>query len=404
MTTERLYFQDAYQQALESTRIIARQELDGRPAVALAQTVFYATGGGQPHDLGMLNDVAVLNVIKGDDDLIWHVLVHDVDADTASGSIDWGRRFDFMQHHTGQHILSRAFEVLFDANTVGFHLSENSVTIDLDRDDLSVEMVAEAEALANQIVIQNVSVKAWFPDADTLDGLPLRKISDKVTGAVRVVQVGDFDVCACGGTHVAATGEIGIIKVVRQERAKQQTRIEFMCGGRALADYRLKNQFLLDMSQQFTTGWQDVPAMVERLRDENKSLSKSLKAAQQALMGYQATELWQAADHAQSPIMIVAVVDDATMTDLQQIARSLIEHSGTIALLGTHGDTAQLVFARSDDLDDVDVVPILKTSLAALGTQRGGGRPNMAQGGGVAASRTAVEAVLATATKTLRDR
>lgn len=394
MKTDLLFYQDAYQQALPQTAVIARQTIADHPAVALAETLFYPTGGGQPFDRGRLNGVDVIDVIKADNGMVWHVLAAPLDDQMVTGNIDWARRFDFMQQHTGQHILSRAFEVLFDANTVGFHLTENTLTIDLDRDDLSVEMVMEAEDLANQIVIQNVDVKTWFPDEATLAALPLRKLSDKVTGSVRVVHVGEFDVCACGGTHVATSGEIGMIKVLKQERAKQQTRLEFMCGGRALLDYRAKNSFLLDVAAQFTTGWQEIPAMLDKLRDENKALNKALKALQETVMGYRAAELWAAADHRQNPAIITFVSEDLSMSGLQQLARLLVANVNAAALLATSGESAQLVFARSDDLPDLDMVPYLKQALQTLGTSRGGGRSNMAQGGGVAATTDELQALL----------
>ncbi|PJF43325.1 MAG: alanyl-tRNA editing protein [Phototrophicales bacterium] len=400
--TEMLFYQNAYQQILPETPIIARRVINDHSAVALEQTIFYPTGGGQPHDLGRLNDVAVLDVFKDDAGTVWHVLAEPLDASVVRGEIDWARRFDFMQQHTGQHILSRAFEVLFDANTVGFHLSENSVTIDLDRDDLTSEMIYQAENLANEVVIENLPVKAWFPDSETLHSLPLRKLSDKVTGAVRVVEVGDFDVCACGGTHVIYTGEIGIIKILRQERVKRQTRLEFACGKRALLDYREKNAFLLDLSAQFTTSWQDIPLMIDKLREENKRLQKSVRALQENLLRYQAEELWAQADHTQTPVVVTFVAEDYAMSELQQLARMIVAHSNTVALLGTFGESAQLVFARADDLAYLDVVPYLKQALQVLGSQRGGGRPTMAQGGGVSASAETVQEVLERVAKTIK--
>ena len=225
MRTTRLYYSDPYQRAFDA-HVIARQVIAGKPAVALDQTAFYPTGGGQPNDLGVLRGagrqaVAVVDVMS-DDETIWHVLESDLPEDAVHGvavhgEIDWDRRFDHMQQHTGQHVLSQAFVQAFDAETVAFHLGQKASTIDLNRADLDAAALARAEAAANAIVDAALRVTASFVSPEELAALPLRK-PPKVTENIRIVQVDGFDWSACGGTHVAYTSHIQLIKIVGTER------------------------------------------------------------------------------------------------------------------------------------------------------------------------------------------
>lgn len=383
--TQRLYYNDSYTVNF-TAKLLEKTTYQGRAAAVLDATYFYPSGGGQPYDLGKLNDIPVLEVLtRPEDEAVLHILEQPLAGETITAQVDWSRRFDHMQQHTGQHILSRAFEELMNAQTVGFHLTETNLTIDLNIPDLSVQAAEEAEALANQIVMENRPVRAWFPSAQELAELKLRKLSEKVSGAVRVVEVQGFDVCACGGTHVAHTGEIGMIKIIKWERSKGSVRLEFRCGRRALDDYRQKNALLLGLASDLTLSWQDIPAAVDRLREENKTLNKALRDAQNRLIQYEADDLWTQAQAANPERIIVAGVwENRPASDLQGLAQHLARRPKTIALLGLAGEKAHLVFACSEDAG-VDVVPFLKAALAKFGAQ-GGGRPVLAQGGGFAAS------------------
>ncbi len=399
MKSERLYYHNSYLKEFE-TQVLSETELSGQPAVILESSAFYPTSGGQPHDLGTLNNQPVLDVVAENGHVI-HVLEQPLAASTVHGAIDWTRRFDHMVHHSGQHILTRAFIETCGAETVSFHLSEQSVTIDLETEALNENQIAAAEDLANQIIAENRTVKVWFPTEDELVVINLRKISEKVTGAVRVVDIGGFDVTACGGTHVAHTGEIGMIKVVRTDKKNNNLRIEFLCGQRALADYRLKNELLLNLSATLTTGIPDIPNIFTKMRDENKTLSRQLKTTKQRLISYDVEHWWNEAAQTQ-PVIVKQVIEDADKSDLQQIASQLTQKEATVALLGLSGESAHFVFARSEDLD-FDVVPVLKAALATLDSQRGGGRPNMAQGGGVPADSRQVEHALNIAYEHLQE-
>lgn len=400
MTTQRLYYSDSYTTAFDA-RCIEHTTLDGAPAVVLDRTYFYPTSGGQPHDTGTLNGVAVVDVaVREGDGAVLHVLAQPLDADEVHGEIDWARRFDYMQHHTGQHILSQAFVRLAEAETVGFHMSADSITIDLDTPTLDAALIERVETLANQIVFEDRPVRAWFPDEAELAGLVLRK-TPEVGGPLRVVEVADFDLNACGGTHVARTGAVGLIKIVRTERRGEALRVEFRCGGRALADYREKNAIMNQLAAALTTGYWDVPAALERLREENQALRRELRAARSALLEHQARELRAATPHNGAFALVTQVLDDDPQT-ARELVQKLIAYPQTIVLCAVAGEKAQIIAARSDDLPH-DMVAALKAGLAVLGVDRGGGRPSFAQGGGVAATREALAAALAAAAESLKS-
>ena len=403
MTTHRLYYNEPYIITFDA-QLIALTEVAGAPAAILDRSYFYPTSGGQPHDTGQLNGVPVVDVaIRESDGAVLHVLDAPLAIGPVAGRIDWARRFDHMQHHTGQHILSQAFIQVADADTVGFHLSPDSVTIDLERPDITPDQIDAAEALANRIVTENRAVRTWFPSPDELPRLALRKVPE-VEGKLRVVEVADFDTNACGGTHVARTGEIGLIKVLRAQRQGDTVRVEFCCGGRAFEDYRQKHALLSQLSADLTTGFTEIPASLSRLREENKALRRDVKTLHAAALEYEAAQLWQDANNAGSGhvVLIVRAFDGRDVAEVRQLVQHLISHPATIALCGAAGEKAQLILARSDDLSH-DMVAALRAGLAVWGVDRGGGRPSFAQGGGTAADLAAVDAALRAASDHLRS-
>ena len=244
--TQRLYYTDSYAREFQGT-VIETTAAGHRPAVVLDRSLFYPTSGGHPHDTGGLGSAAVVDVIARDRaQTVLHLLDAPVDPGPVTGSIDWTRRYDHMHQHTGQHILSQAFLQTAGAETVGFHLGAETVTIDLATAALAEECIADTEALANRIVAANLAIRAWFPTDAELRGLTLRK-EPQVAGPVRLVAIGDFDLSPCGGTHLAGSGEVGLIAVQRAERKKGGTRLEFLCGERARADYARKRAIVRDL-------------------------------------------------------------------------------------------------------------------------------------------------------------
>lgn len=409
--TDRLYYADPYLRSFDAS-VVERLEVDGAPAVALDRTAFYPEGGGQPSDRGQLNRTPVIDVIAREDASrsVLHVLAEPIDDDAVSGSIDWPRRFDLMQQHTGQHILSQAFVRAREAETVAFHLNddprEGTVTIDLNRSGLKPADVDAVEDLANQIVFDNRPVTARFVNREELAAIPLRSRSaddpsralrglrkpPTVDTSIRVVEIADFDWSACGGTHVARTGEVGQIKIVKLERRGSETRVEFRCGQRALADYRRKNRLINGVAADLSIGFWELDQTAARLVADNKALHKQLADAQERLLEFEARELLGELRQGQGFAVALRVWRDRDMNTLRQLARQLIARPGTVVLVGSGGDKPALVFARSGDLG-FDMSALAREAANRI-HGKGGGSPDFAQAGGPAAGVEQVQAAI----------
>ncbi len=398
----RLYYDDAYTRAF-SARVVERLMQDGHPAVILDQTYFYPTSGGQPNDAGTLGGADVIDVTaRKEDGAVIHVLSGEVSGDQVACVVDWARRFDHMQHHTGQHILSQAFVQVADAHTVGFHLSADSITIDLDRVNLSDETIEQVELLANEVVWADRPVTARIVQPDDAEGVRIRKLPEHLlTGGLRVIDIDGFDVTACGGTHVARTGEIGLIKVLKLEKRGDKTRVEFCCGGRALRDYREKNAIANQLAAGLTCALGEIPQAVARLQDDFKAAQRALKAANGLLLDAEAERLVAGAPDGDGIRLVKGVYPDRSFGDLRDLAARIAQQPRAVALLATSGDKAQVVLARSADLPQ-DMNALLKQILPLLGGGRGGGQPQMAQGGG-SADQDQISAALDTAERLLLE-
>lgn len=398
--TERLYYDDAYTLQFDAA-VVEHAAHKGRPALVLDRTYFYPEGGGQPPDHGQINSVRVIDVqTRESDRAVLHVLERELSDGRVEGQIDPARRFDHMQHHSGQHVLSQALSRAAAADTVSIHMSAESMTIDVTRAAITADEWIAVESLANQIVQENRRVRCWFPAAAELATLSVRKLPD-VTGKVRIVDVGGFDLTACGGTHVAHTGEIGLIKVVKAERRGDTTRLEFRCGGRALADYRLKHDVISHLSADLTVGYRDLPESIQRLQADNKALRSDLKAAKERLAEVEAQVLLLGAEAVGEVRVVIRAFDGREVNDVKLLVGRLVAAPDVVALVGIPGEKAQLILARSESLTRLDVVPALKAALAQINGERGGGRPTLAQGGGVPATAAAVLAALHVAKVTL---
>jgi alanyl-tRNA synthetase len=385
--TERLYYNDAYLRTFDA-RVIARVQHDGRPAVILDRSAFYPEGGGQPSDRGTLDRVPVLDVIERESDgEVLHVLAEMIDRAEVTGTLDAARRFDLMQQHTGQHILSEAFLKLADAATMSFHLNPDAIdgalTIDVDTTQITPDQVDRVEDLANAIVFENRPVTARFVTDEELRTLPLRK-PPKVDGAIRIVEIEDFDWSACGGTHVARTGEVGLIKILKLERRGGATRVEFRCGQRALIDYRRKHAMVSKVASDLSTGFWELDQTIARIQAEGKAGRKQLAEAEAHIQHYEARELLSKAVQREGYGLITQVWPDRDAAYIKRMANLLIAQPRTVALLGASGKALALVFARSKDLT-IDLASLLKATASQLGG-KGGGSPDFAQAGGPAAS------------------
>jgi alanyl-tRNA synthetase len=401
MTTQRLYYDDSYTVRFEAA-ILETALVNKQPAAVLDKSYFYPTGGGQPCDTGSINSIAVIDVFSRDDDAaIVHVLEKSVSiSDKARGEVFWARRFDHMQHHTGQHILTQAFVQVADAKTIGFHLSSDSVTIDLDTTTLTNQVLDQVEDLANQIIWENRPVKVGLREVDDQEGIRIRRLPQHLlTEGLRVIEIENFDKTACGGTHVANTGEIGLIKIVKADKRGTKARVEFRCGSRALQDYREKNRIANVLAAELNCRFTETPQLIENLRQDLKSARVNLKSALTELIEHETNQLIASASPIGEKYVVSAVFENRDPGELKLLASKLVSNPMTIALLGTSGEKPLLLFARSDDLD-VDVGKLLRDSLTPLGG-RGGGQPNFAQGGIPAADVSRIQAVLEEAAQKL---
>jgi alanyl-tRNA synthetase len=397
--TRRLYYSEPYRTHFEA-RIVERTTWDARPAVVLDRTAFYPTSGGQPADRGELDGVAVLDVVEREPDgAVIHVLSDGISDGTVEGHVDWQRRFDHMQQHTGQHVLSAAFQQKLGAETMGFHLGAKSSTIDLDVTGLEIEDVRAVESLANDVVWDDRAVAIRFVDDDALAELGIER-PDDVEGPVRLLVIPGsaeeagmhFDVNPCGGTHVARTGEIGVIKVVGLERRGDATRVTFLCGQRALRDYEDKNGVVAALAGRLTVGFWELDDAVERLQEDNKELRRTERELQQRLLDLETDQLVEAAD-VRGPYRVVGRVwQDRSPDELRILARKLADRSQVVALLFSIDERTHFCFARAEDIG-LDVNELLQEACARL-DGRGGGRPQVAQGSAPAAEASEVERIL----------
>ena len=387
--SKRLYYADSYTTSFEAT-IVEQLEVDGSPAVVLAESFFYPTSGGQPFDGGRLGERSVVDVIiREDDRAVVHVLDGALALGMVSAEIDKQRRFDHMQQHSGQHILSQAFIQVMDASTVSFHLGKHGCTIDLDCRELSAENLSAAEQLANEIIWQNRPINCYFVNKSKLSELPLRKVPDVVGDEMRIVDIVDFDVNACGGTHVAHTGEVGQIKVGKLERIRNSVRVEFFCGERALSYARAVQGDLGVISAEFTCPPSDIPNAVHKLRAEIKQAKKAMKAQQSKLIGYEVAELQASAVPKNGLYVIARAFAGYDGGQLRQIANQLVQQENTIVFVGSE---SQLIFARSQHADG-DMGALIKPYLAELGGS-GGGKAQFAQGGGLSAEIGTIQTII----------
>lgn len=400
--SKRLYYTDAYTLNFEA-EIIERLEIDGKPAVVLNQSYFYPTTGGQPYDTGRLSQANVLDVtVRKEDGAVIHLLDRADVPDSVTGEIDWGRRFDHMQHHCGQHILSRAFIDAVDAPTVSFHMGPAACTIDLDVAELTAAQIESAEALANRIVQENRLVDVREVPLEEAKSLPIRKLPPLAAGSmVRLVDITGFDLTACGGTHVARTGEIGLIKVVGTERRKKMVRVSFLCGGRAIKDYDRKLHVLQDLTRLLSTGEENLAGSVEKMQQETKLMSRDLRILRRDKLEAEAQKFKDSFE----PVGDVAVFthvfkDGESVDDLRQIATTLCDKPNRIVLIGSSGDQAMLLF-RSSAGDAYHMGNLLRGVLEHVGSRSGGGRADQAQGGGQPATFENVSAALHAAASNL---
>ena len=385
--TNRLYYGDSHLVAFEA-RVVESGVLDDRPFVVLDQSAFYPTTGGQPHDTGALGGRRVIDVVDRETDgAVVHVLDGPLDLGAqVPGTVDWARRLDHMQQHTGQHILSAAFVRLFEIQTVSFHLGTVVSTIDL-AGTPGPEVIAQAEDEANRVVWQNRPVTVRFVSADEAARLPLRKEPVR-GGTLRLVEVDDFDLSACGGTHVERTGAIGAIVVQAWERYKGGTRVSFVCGGRAVTQFHGLRDVVAATVRQLSIQPVELPDAVARLQGEARDLRQQARALTEQLATHEADVLVRGAEQVGGWRVICTVVEGRDAAALKSLAQAVVARPGHVVALVGASRPAVVVVARSADRT-VDAAQVVKALIARFGG-KGGGRAEGAQAGGLDADPQAI--------------
>jgi alanyl-tRNA synthetase len=377
----RIYYTDP---ACLTFEAVVRRALthEGRPAVVLDRTAFYPTSGGQPFDTGRIGHVEVIDVIDDDDEVV-HVLSSPLEEGLlVTGAIDASRRFDHMQQHTGQHVLSAAFDRLLGNRTVSFHMGAETCTIDLAM-DVTPGQLAGVVAEANRIVWENRAVSIRFVSEEEAAQLPLRKEPAR-TGLIRLIDVDGFDLSACGGTHVDRTGAIGMIAVLATERARGGVRVTFVCGGRALKALETYRDAVSGSVRVLSVLPHELPAAVDRLHGESRDLRKGLARLQERLADVEATRMVHAAETVGHMRLVIRAIDGWDAAGLKTMAAAMSREAGVVAVLVTDVSPCSIVVARAADVA-VDAGQMLKALTSTFGG-RGGGRPELAQGGGLQAA------------------
>jgi|CXWL01.1.fsa_nt_gi alanyl-tRNA synthetase len=379
--TERLYYTDAYKAEFESEVKTCVSSKD-RFVATLVATAFYPTGGGQPHDIGELGGRKVLDVVDREGEGVAHVIDGPLEPGTkVRGVIDWTRRFDHMQQHSGQHLLSAAFASVVRARTESFHLGAEASTIDLNR-LVSPSEIAAAEDEVNSVVWADREVQVCFAAADDASDLALRKESAR-TGTLRLIDMGGFDRSACGGTHVSRTGAVGLIAVTGWEKFKGGTRIEFLCGGRALRRLRTWRDVFAATSRVLSVLPEGLAPAIERLQGENKALGRTVREMQEQLAGHQAKELVARGQRLpDGRTVVVQALDGWDAPGLKAIAGAAAASPGVCVAVFSGSTPALTVIARAADVKSPDAAQTLKALVARFGG-KGGGKPEFAQGGGL---------------------
>jgi alanyl-tRNA synthetase len=401
MSTERLYYQDSWLTEFDARVTSVTTGDDGRRVVRLDRTAFYPTGGGQPSDTGVIGAARVVECADAEEEGVLHFVEGEPPAagSQVRGRVDWPRRLDHIQQHTGQHILSQTLVELYGAQTRSFRMLTDASEIDVELKDVSDEAVERAVERANQIVWEDRPVRVHQVTPGEAARMPLRKDSAR-EGELRVIEIEGFDFSPCGGTHARRTGEVGLVAVRHWERAKGLARLTFVAGGRALADYRRANRAARAAAAVFSVGRDEAAAAAARLLEEFKQLQRRARALEEVAARAEARELFDEAETpaGAGPRVVARVLEGRDAEGLRRLASAVAAHPGAVALLGARDESgARLVFARATDAAG-DMNALMREACAAL-EGRGGGRPDLAQGGGPRAERLAevIEAAAARA-------
>jgi len=375
---EIFYYQDVMMQQF-SAQVVRTGIEETRPYIVLSNTAFYPTGGGQPCDTGSINEFPVVDVEKVEDE-IRHYVEGNIDNLTGAvtGHIDWARRFDHMQQHCGQHILTAAFVELFDVSTVSFHLGSELVTIDLATAQVTDEQLTQAERRANEIILENRPIETKWITKDELVNYPLRK-DVSVDEDIRLVIIPDYDYNGCGGTHPTSTGQVSSIKIMSTEKMKKNTRIHFVCGNRVLKQLAMRKHVLSDVARQLSVPEEAASDALRKVIHDVKATEKALEDAQNQLLEYEAKELVAASSKTG---IVAASFENRTVQALQKLGRAIVSQidEGICLLVAENEDKLQFIAARGNRAEKS--MKDISGAILPLINGKGGGNDAFVQGGG----------------------
>ncbi len=377
MLKNRLYYENPYCKKFKSTILSASEDKDGNPYIVLENTAFYPTGGGQPHDTGTLNGISVVNVeeVNGE---IRHFINEKINStEEVEGIINWERRFDHMQQHAGQHILSATFAKLFEFETVSFHLGKDIASIDLDTPNITDEQLEKVEKMANEVILENRTVQTKWITESELEKFPLRK-KVAVNDEIRLVIIPDFDYNGCGGTHPSTTREVSSIKILSIEKTRGQTRVYFVCGQRVLHQLQRKTTVLANASRLLSASEEAVNTAIEKLLAANHLLEKSLKKKEESLLSFEVKELLTT----QKDDVVKTTFTDKTVKHLQKIAKLLLAESDELIVLLVTENENKLQFVAACGAHVKISMKQISSVVLPLINGKGGGSDAIAQGGG----------------------
>lgn len=366
ITISKLYYKNPWQRELE-TKIVSRKQQNGKELVVLQETIFYPTGGGQPHDLGTINGIKLLDVFE-EGEVIFHVLAEPVEGDIASCVLDWSRRFDHMQQHSGQHLLSAVFADQYGYSTESFHLGEEYCSIDISTPELSAEEQRDVEKKVNEVILADLPLLTYTLNPEQLDEVPLRKHPD-IAGPLRIVEINELDYSPCSGTHVDKTGQIGIVKIIRTEKYKGMTRVYFLCGGRAWQDYTSKLEICQSVSALLSVPEGELVERISLELKRKRELEKKLSELNLKLLEFEASNI---VANQTSPFFLELI--DASIEEAQQLARAILEQTtGAVAV-----NLGERIVLSHNLPEGVHLGQLVKEQGQALGG-RGGGSATSAQ-------------------------
>lgn len=381
MTEQLAYLTDPLTLEFEAQIVDKTKVDDGHVDIILETTYFYPTGGGQSHDTGTLGPGRVVDVFKDDAGRVVHRVDRDIAGPTVAGKIDYDRRLGHMQHHTAQHMVSRAFEAQLNLDTLSARISAGvPSTVDLPLAGLSLADLERVEWYVNGIVFENRPIKTYFISDAQLHTVPFRR-PPKVSGQIRVVEIEGFDYSACGGTHCLHTGMVGLIKMVKTETKNKKLRVHFVAGGQALAYFQQAHDIVTELSRNFSSGPDSVVALVNQQAEQLRQAQKVIKQLTSELLPLEAQQLLRGAETFEGYRLILARFEDRPPEELRELGNLLRAEDGVIAVLaGYSAPKLSLVVCCADDTG-VSAKALLTQQLASLGG-RGGGDAKMAQGGG----------------------